>query len=159
MIAGPPAKRGSGKLTVLFLVVLGLVVSGIAVYTVKRLLPGAPTKPAADDLALEAEAKRDEVEIAAVLKRYAAAYDAGDLPAITAVRHFDAKEQDKLQNILDTAKGKGYALQNCSRPQISKITATVSCMEVFTKASDSKPQKVNFLLRRINGQWTIVSSS
>ncbi|MGH9741436.1 MAG: protein kinase domain-containing protein [Candidatus Acidiferrum sp.] len=116
-------------------------------------LPGGGSGPG------EKTKGNDPAEIADVLKRYAAAYDAGDLQAITAVRQFNAKEQDKLQNILAGAKGKGYALQNCSRPQVGRVTATVSCTGVFTKATDIQPQRVNFVLRRVSGQWTIVSSN
>ncbi|MGC1613200.1 MAG: protein kinase [Candidatus Acidiferrum sp.] len=101
----------------------------------------------------------DAAAIADVLRRYAAAYDAGDLLSLVAVRQFNAKDQDKIQNILDSVKGKGYALQNCASPQIGRVTATVKCTGVFTKASDIKPQTVNFVLRRNNGQWIIVSSN
>jgi hypothetical protein len=94
-----------------------------------------------------------------VLKRYAAAYDAGDMQALIAVRQFSAKDQDRLQDLLSGLKGKGYTLQNCTPPQMGRVTARVSCVGVFTKASDIKPQPITFELRKIDGQWIIIASN
>ncbi len=101
----------------------------------------------------------DIAAIKDVLSRYAAAYDAGDLQALIAVRQFNTKDQGKLQDLLPGVKGKGYTLQNCSAPEMGRTTARVSCTGVFTKASDLKPQPITFELRRNNGQWIIVASN
>ena len=101
----------------------------------------------------------DVAAIKDVLSRYAAAYDAGDMQALIAVRQFDTKDQGRLQDLLPGVKGKGYTLQNCSAPQMGRVTARVSCTGVFTKAAGMQPQPITFELRRINGQWIIVASN
>ncbi len=101
----------------------------------------------------------DVAAIKDVLSRYAAAYDAGDMQALIAVRQFDTKDQGRLQDLLTGVKGKGYSLQNCSQPQMGRVTARVSCTGVFTKATGMQPQPITFELRRINGQWIIVASN
>lgn len=101
----------------------------------------------------------DPAAITDVLNRYAAALDSGDMLALSAVRQLSAKDQDKIQNILDSVKGKGYQIQDCRKPQLGRTTATITCNGVFTKSGDSKPQAVNFVLRRVNGQWMIVSQN
>ncbi|MGC1606100.1 MAG: hypothetical protein WA748_11275, partial [Candidatus Acidiferrum sp.] len=65
----------------------------------------------------------------------------------------------RLQDILDSAKGKGYELRNCTAPQIGRTTATIRCTGIFTKASDIKPQTLNFGLKRVNEQWIIVATN
>ncbi|MGC2803731.1 MAG: protein kinase [Candidatus Acidiferrum sp.] len=101
----------------------------------------------------------DAAAITDVLRRYAAAYDAGDMQALIAVRQFNVKDQGRLQDILDSAKGKGYELRNCTAPQIGRTTATIRCTGIFTKASDIKPQTLNFGLKRVNEQWIIVATN
>ena len=77
----------------------------------------------------------DVAAIKDVLSRYAVAYDAGDVQALFAVRQFDTKDQGRLQDLLPGVKGKGYTLQNCSAPQMGRVTARVSCTGVFAKAA------------------------
>lgn len=101
----------------------------------------------------------DIAAIKDVLNRYAAAYDAGDMQALIAVRQFDTKDQGRLQDLLAGVKGKGYTLENCSVPQMGRVTARVSCTGVFTKTAGMQPQPITFELRRNSGQWIIVASN
>ena len=130
----------------------GVVVTEIA-SDLKEIDAGKSSGGTANGKGSEAAAIND------VLRRYAAAYDAGDMLALTAVRQFDVKDQGRLQDLLSGLRGKGYTLQNCTPPQVGRVTARVSCIGVFTKASDIKPQPITFELRRINGQWIIVASN
>jgi hypothetical protein len=101
----------------------------------------------------------DIAAIKDVLIRYATAYDAGDMQGLIAVRQFDTKDQGRLQDLLAGVKGKGYTLQNCSAPQMGRVTARVNCTGVFTKATGIPPQPITFEMRRNNGQWIIVASN
>ncbi|HTQ60649.1 MAG TPA: serine/threonine-protein kinase [Candidatus Solibacter sp.] len=101
----------------------------------------------------------DAAAIKDILSRYAAAYDAGDMQALIAVRQFETKDQSRLQDLLGSLKGKGYVLQNCTSPQIGRLTATVTCTGIFTKDNSIKPQRVNFVMKRVDKQWMIVASN
>lgn len=126
----------------------------------EAVLSSQPIGPANGNNGSATNAKgNDPAAIKDVLNRYAAALDSGDLLALSAVRQLSAKDQDKIQNILDSVKGKGYQIQDCQKPQMGRTTATITCNGVFTKSSDNKPQSVNFVLRRVNGQWMIVSQN
>ncbi len=101
----------------------------------------------------------DAAAINSVIQRFAKAYDEGNLGALRAVREYDPKDEKKLPEILSSVKGKGYSLRNCSAPQISGDTASVTCDAILTKMKDAKPFRTNIQLKNFDGQWIIVSSN
>jgi hypothetical protein len=94
-----------------------------------------------------------------VVQRFAKAYDEGNLGALRAVREYDPKDEKKLPEILNSVKGKGYTLRNCTVPQISGDTGSVTCDAILTKMKDAKPFRTNIQLKNFDGQWIIVSSN
>jgi serine/threonine-protein kinase len=101
----------------------------------------------------------DAAAINAVIQRFAKAYDEGNLGALRAVREYDPKDEKKLPDILNSVKGKGYSLRNCTAPQISGDTGSVTCDAILTKMKDAKPFRTNIQLKNFDGQWIIVSSN
>jgi hypothetical protein len=101
---------------------------------------------------------RDIGGIKAALDNYARAVDNGDIYAFKAVVQLNAKEEPKFLEMLNSYRGKGYALQNCSIPDMGNETAKVSCDAVFTKVPNSKKQRTKFQLALLNGRWLIVST-
>lgn len=100
----------------------------------------------------------DAAAINSVVQRFAKAYDEGNLPALRAVREYDPKVETKLPDILKKVKGTGYALRNCSPPQISGDSATTACDVILTKVPGVKPARTNIHLKNFDGQWIIISS-
>jgi serine/threonine-protein kinase len=96
--------------------------------------------------------------IKAPLDFFARAMENGDIFALKAVAHLNEKDQERLFKQLNESRGKGYALQNCSVPDISGQTAKVSCDAVMTRVPNSKRQRIKFQLSLLNGRWTIVSA-
>jgi hypothetical protein len=94
----------------------------------------------------------------AALESYAKAIDDGDIRELRAVAPVSPIEEPKLAQMLKTIRGKGYALQKCSMPEINGQTAKVSCDAVLTKVSNAKLQRIKFQLAVIKGKWMIVSS-
>jgi serine/threonine protein kinase len=101
---------------------------------------------------------RDIGGIKAALDNYARAVDNGDIYAFKAVVQLNAKDEPKFLEMLNSYRGKGYALQNCSIPDMGNETAKVSCDAVFTKVPNSKKQRTKFQLALLNGRWLIVST-
>ena len=101
----------------------------------------------------------DVAAINAVIQRFAKAYDEGNLGALRAVREYDPKDEKRLPDILNSVKGKGYSLRNCTVPQISGDTGSVTCDAILTKMKDAKPFRTNIQLKNFDGQWIIVSSN
>ncbi len=92
------------------------------------------------------------------LDAYAKAIDNGDMYALKAVVQVNAKDEPKLFEQLNSIRGKGYALQNCSNPDVKGETAKVSCDAVMTKVPNSKRQRAKFQLAMVGGRWMIVST-
>ena len=101
---------------------------------------------------------RDVGGIKAALDNYARAVDNGDMYAFKAVVQLNAKDAQKLSELLNSFRGTGYALQNCSNPDISGGAAKVSCDAVTTKIPNSKRQRTKFQLALVSGRWMIVST-
>ncbi len=101
----------------------------------------------------------DVAAINSVIQRFAKAYDEGNLGALRAVREYDPKDEKKLPDILNSVKGKGYTLRNCTVPQISGDTGIVTCDAILTKMKDAKPFRTNIQLKNFDGQWIIISSN
>ena len=106
-----------------------------------------------------APVSNDAAAINSVVQRFAKAYDEGNLGALRAVREYDPKDEKKLPEILNSVKGKGYTLRNCTVPQISGDTGSVTCDAILTKMKDAKPFRTNIQLKNFDGQWIIVSSN
>jgi serine/threonine protein kinase len=100
---------------------------------------------------------RDVGAIKAALDNYAKAVDNGDMYAFKAVVQLNGKDEQKLTELLNSFRGKGYTLQNCSIPDISGGTAKISCDAVLTKIPNNKRQRTKFQLALVNGRWMIVS--
>jgi serine/threonine protein kinase len=96
--------------------------------------------------------------IKATLDFFARAMENGDIYALKAVAQLNEKDQERIFGQLNASRGKGYALQNCSVPDISGQTAKVSCDAVMTRVPNSKRQRIKFQLSLLNGRWTIVSA-
>jgi len=118
----------------------------------------SPAQPfvAISPAASSAQVLAAPAEVQAVLNRYAQAVASGDLKAVKAVRDLNASDEKKMAESLKAMKGKGFALRNCSTPEVTEETAKVSCDTVLTGSRDTPPARANFSLRRINGQWVIV---
>jgi hypothetical protein len=116
--------------------------------------PIAPTQPAAASPVSAPVANPADVQ--ALLNRYAEAVARGDLAGVKAVRQLSASEEKKMLDSLKFMKGKGFALRNCSMPEIAGDIAKATCDTVLTGIKDAPPGHVVFSLRRINGEWMIV---
>jgi tetratricopeptide (TPR) repeat protein len=96
--------------------------------------------------------QEEEAAIRAVLWRYAKAIDNGDRVGIEAVRDISPKEWKDLAN----TKGQGLQIEPCSPPVIQGDTATLTCTDLLTNVKGSRSWQVQYVLKRINGQWKIV---
>jgi serine/threonine protein kinase len=101
---------------------------------------------------------RNLAGVESALDFFAKAMDNGDIYELKAVAELNVKDQQRFSGQLNETRGKGYALQNCSTPEISGGTARVSCDAVMTKVPNSKHQRTKFQLDLINGRWIIVSA-
>ncbi|HUL45445.1 MAG TPA: protein kinase [Candidatus Bathyarchaeia archaeon] len=101
----------------------------------------------------------DTAAIYAMLQRFAKACDKGNIAAVQAVRQYAPSDAQKLPELLEKVKGKGYSVQNCSVPQVSGTEARVSCDVVLKKLKEAKPLRTNFELRQLEGQWIIVATN
>jgi len=115
---------------------------------------GPPVQPVASS-ALAAPVV-NPADVQTVLNRYAEAVAGGDLAGVKAVRQLSAGDEKKMADSLKVMKGKGFALRNCTTPEIVGDTARASCNTVLTGSKDTPPGHVVFSLRRVNGQWMIV---
>lgn len=97
----------------------------------------------------------DPSDILALLNRYAQAVASGDLNTVKTLRQLSPSEEKKMADSLRATKGKGYALRNCSTPEIAGDTAKVTCETVLTGSKDALPGRITFSLRRTNGHWLI----
>jgi len=102
--------------------------------------------------------EEDSSAISNRLNDYAEAVASGDLEKIKAVRQLKGNEERKMIESLNATKGKGYTLRNCSAPEQTADNAQVSCDTVLTGSKDTPPAHVTFFLKRIYGQWFIISS-
>jgi hypothetical protein len=102
----------------------------------------------------------DSAAVTLVIQRYAEGVNSGDLEKIKAVRQLHGNEEKKMMASLDAVRGKGYALRNCAAPQVTGDNAQVSCDVVLTNSKEpAPPGRVTFLLKRIYGQWFILTSN
>jgi tetratricopeptide (TPR) repeat protein len=104
-------------------------------------------------------AANDAAVIQQRLNEYAEAVASSDLEKVKAVRQLKGNEEKKLIESLKVTKGKGYALRNCSSAEVTGENATVSCDMVLTGSKETPPGHVTFFLKRIYGQWYILSSN
>ena len=112
----------------------------------------------AGDAVVVAERQADLAGVKAALDNYARAMENGDMYALKAVMQLNSKDEQKLPEVLNAMRGKGYALEDCSTPDISGTTAKVNCDAVLNNGPDSKRQRTKFQLAMMNGRWMIVSA-
>ncbi len=122
-------------------------------------LDTAPANPSAAQPVLTIGPDNDAAAIKQVLNRYAEAVATGDLEKVKAVRQLKGNEEKKMIESLKVTKGKGYAIRNCSNPEITGNNARASCYVVLSELKDIQPAQVTFLLKRIYNQWFILSSN
>jgi len=122
-------------------------------------LDTAPANPPAAQPVLTASVDNDAAAIRQVLSRYAEGVATGDLEKIKAVRQLKGNEEKKMIESLKATKGKGYALRNCSSPEITGDHARVSCDTVLTESEETPARRATFFLKRIYpDQWFIIPS-
>jgi len=101
----------------------------------------------------------DATSVRTVLDHYAEAVASGDLEKVKAVRQVRGNEEKKMIESLKDTKEKGFALRNCLAPEITGDNARVNCDVLLTRSKDTSPGHVTFFLKRIYGQWFILSSN
>lgn len=101
----------------------------------------------------------DGPAIKAILDDYGDAMASGDLEKVKAVREVRGFEEKEMIEILKDTKGKGFALRKCSAPDVTGLTAIVSCDMFLTKGNGTPPANVTFYLKRIYDRWFILSSN
>jgi tRNA A-37 threonylcarbamoyl transferase component Bud32/tetratricopeptide (TPR) repeat protein len=122
-----------------------------------QIAADTPTNPPAQPAAVAPVANADAAaEVQAVLNRYAQAVAKGDLDGVKAVRQLNARDEKKMADSLRAMKGKGFALRNCTPPEITGDIAKATCDTVLTGSKDTPPAQAEFSMKRINGQWIIV---
>jgi hypothetical protein len=124
-----------------------------------KALDSSSSSPSATKADPIVTATSDAAAIQQRLNEYAEAVATGDLEKVKAIRELKGNEEKRMVENLRATKGKGYALRNCSLLEVSGENARVSCDAVLTLSNGTPSQPVTFVMKRIYGQWLILSSN
>jgi hypothetical protein len=81
------------------------------------------------------------------------------MAGVKAERQFaNPGDEKKFAGSIKAIQSYGYALQNCSSPEITGDNAKVNCDTVLLKNKDTKPARTTFVLRREADHWQIVAT-